>query len=246
MNMDLSDDMKERSLHLTDKPATPTLSDKGSYLRYTKYYWRDVVLLALFFVSMWTMELFNRPFGTVRDLSIPFDDRIPLIPWTIVIYMTWAPFIILLGVVFFYRDRGLLRRYLLTMTVGQLMANLTFPFFQTIIPRPYDVVFNSSDLFSRMLAVVYRVDNHYCGFPSIHVINCTITMILIWSFRQASWWQKALVTLYFAFIAITTVTTKQHVVLDIPGGVVYALLSLPLAIPLIRLYDKKIVGEKYR
>jgi len=27
----------------------------------------------------------NRPFGTVRDLSIPFDQVIPLWPWTVVI-----------------------------------------------------------------------------------------------------------------------------------------------------------------
>lgn len=228
-----------------EKPETPTLAAKGSYLRYIEYYWRDIVFIAVFFASMWMMQLFNRPIGTVRNISIPFDDSIPLIPWTIVVYMSWAPLIILLAVVFFFRDRALMRRYLLAMTVGQLLANLTFPFFQTIVPRPYDAVHQANDIFSKMLAVVYQVDNHYCGFPSIHVINCTITMVMIWSFRHASWWMKTLITLYFGFIAITTVTTKQHVFLDIPGGILYGLIAIPLSIPLFKFYNRKVVGDAY-
>lgn len=231
---------------MSDKPTTPSLKERGSITRYIRYYWRDALLIALFFASMWIMELLNRPIGTVRDLSIPFDAKIPLLPWTIVVYMSWAPLIILLGIVFFFHDRGLMRRYLLTMTVGQLLANLTFIVFQTTIPRPHEIVNEATDIFSKMLAIVYQVDNHYCGFPSIHVINCTITMVLIWRFRKATWWQKLLVTVYFAFIAITTVTTKQHVVLDIPGGIVYGLISLPLAIPLVQLYEQKVVTETYR
>ena len=237
-------DMPENMM--IEKPDTPTLGDKGSYIRYMKYYWRDIVFIAVFFVSMWMMQLFNRPIGTVRNISIPFDDMIPLLPWTILVYMSWAPLIILLGIVFFFRDRALMRRYLLAMSVGQLLANLTFPFFQTIVPRPYDLVHNATDIFSKMLTVVYHVDNHYCGFPSIHVINCTVTMVMIWSFRQASWWMKTLVTLYFGFIAITTVTTKQHVFLDIPGGIFYGLVAIPLSIPLVRFYNRKIVGDAYR
>ena len=230
---------------IKEKPSTPSLKDKNSFLRYARYFWRDIFLIAVFFASMWVMELLNRPFGIVRDLSIPFDQVIPLWPWTVVIYMTWAPLIIALAFVYFLYDRHLMRRYLITMGVGQLLANLTFPFFQTAIPRPYEQVFSGTDIFSKMLAIVYRVDNHYCGFPSIHVINCVITMVMIWSFREAKTWVKLLVTIYFGFIAITTVTTKQHVVLDIPGGVVYALIAMPLAIPLIRLYEKKVLPESY-
>jgi oligopeptide/dipeptide ABC transporter ATP-binding protein len=206
-----------QEMRRVEKPSTPSLKDKGSYLRYCRHFWRDAVLIAVFFASMWVMELMNRPFGTVRDLSIPFDQVIPLMPWTIVIYMSWAPLIIALAVVYFLYDRHLMRRYLITLGIGQLMANVTFPFFQTMIPRPYEEVFAGTDIFSKILAIVYRVDNHYCGFPSIHVINCVITMVMIWFFREAKLWVKLLVTIYFGFIAISTVTTKQHVVLDIPG-----------------------------
>ena len=232
-----------QEMRRVEKPSTPSLKDKGSYLRYCRHFWRDAVLIAVFFASMWVMELLNRPFGTVRDLSIPFDQVIPLMPWTIVIYMSWAPLIIALAVVYFLYDRHLMRRYLITLGIGQLMANVTFPFFQTMIPRPYEEVFAGTDIFSKMLAIVYRVDNHYCGFPSIHVINCVITMVMIWFFREAKLWVKLLVTIYFGFIAISTVTTKQHVVLDIPGGIVYGLLAIPLSIPVIRLYEKKVLTE---
>jgi hypothetical protein len=32
-------------------------------------------------------------------------------------------------------------------------------------------------------------------------------------------------------------------VLDIPGGIVYGLLAIPLSIPVIRLYEKKVLTE---
>ena len=50
-------------------------------------------------------------------------------------------------------------------------------------------------------------------------------MVMIWFFREAKLWVKLLVTIYFGLIAISTVTTKQHVVLDIPGGIVYGPVS---------------------
>ena len=94
-----------------------------------------------------------------------------------------------------------------------------------------------------MLAITYRNDNHYCGFPSIHVIQCTLTIIFIWMSEDAPKWLKILVTFYFALIAVTTVTTKQHVVLDIPGGILYALVAFLLATPLARWYERRVAKD---
>ncbi|HZK42355.1 MAG TPA: phosphatase PAP2 family protein, partial [Clostridia bacterium] len=91
-----------------------------------------------------------------------------------------------------------------------------------------------------------QTDNPYCGFPSIHVILCTLTILFIWKLDAVKPWFKVLVSLYFTAVAITTVTTKQHVVLDIPGGILYALLALPLAKPLYRWLEGKIYKESVR
>lgn len=228
------------------KPYYPSLRDRKSLVAYLRFFWRDTLLLLIFFMSMWIMQLLNRPFGTVRSLEIALDGKIPLLPWTILIYNSWAPLILVLAVFHFLSDRSLYRRYIFTMIIAQLMADLTFPFFQTVIPRPHEQVFGASDIFSKILAITYRADNNYCGFPSIHVILCTLTIVFIWKSNTATTWLKWLVTFYFTAVAITTVTTKQHVVLDIPGGIVYALVAIPLAKPVARWIDRQCYRESFR
>ncbi len=237
--------LNDRVNILEEKPVTPPKT-KAQFLAYIKYYWRDFILVPIFFISLWGMELLNRPIGTVRNIAIPFDDQIPLLTWTVLIYNTWAPTMVVLLFYYFFRNRTMMRRYFWTMQVGQIMAWATFPLFQTIIPRPYDEVFAGTDIFSKMLTITYKNDNHFCGFPSIHVIQCTLTIIFIWMLKEAPRWLKVLVTIYFLAIAATTVTTKQHVFLDIPGGFVYALVAFPLAIPLARWYEKRVVKDAYR
>lgn len=232
--------------NLRQAPDYPPLSDRKAVLNYIRFFWKDLVLMGIFVPSMWIMQLLNHPMGTVRSLEIPFDSKIPLLPWTVIIYNSWAPLIILLAFYYLLRDRTLYRRYVLTMTLGQLMADATFPFFQTVIPVPYEEVFSRTDIFSKILAITYRIDNNYCGFPSIHVILCTLTIFFIWKLKPASLRLKVLVSLYFTAVAITTVTTKQHVVLDIPGGILYAFLAIPLAIPLARLVQAKVFKPPFR
>ena len=227
-------------------PEYPQLKRKGALVAYLKFFWRDLVLLAVFLASMWIMQLLNHPIGTVRSLEIAFDSKIPLWPWTALVYNSWAPLIFVLAVFYFLRDRTLYRRYLTTMILGQLMADATFPFFQTQIPVPYEKVYGATDFFSRVLATTYRIDNNYCGFPSIHVILCTLTILFIWKLDAAKVWLKILVSLYFTAVALSTVTTKQHVVLDIPGGIVYALIAVPLAVPLARWVERKCYKEPFR
>lgn len=238
--------MADPAVHAV-KPAPPSSrKDRAALWAYVRYFWRDVVMIVGFAASMWVMELLNRPIGTVHDLSIPLDDKIPLVPWTVIPYNTWGPILIILAITYFFVDRILCRRYVITMLVGQLMADLTFPFFQTKIPRPYATVFGADDIFSKLLAWVYRTDNHYCGFPSIHVTLCTITIFFVWQWKDGKTWLKVLLTLHYLFIMATTVLTKQHVFLDIPGGWLYGLAAIPLSIPLIRWADRKIFGDTYR
>ena len=229
-----------------NKPDYPDWRSKGEVFTYLRYYWRDLALFALFYASMWIMQLVNRPFGTVRSLEIPFDSKIPLLPWTVVIYNSWVIIIFFVGLFYLLRDRTLFRRYMLTMILGQLMADITFPFFQTRVPVPYETVFAGEDIWSKLLAITYRVDNPYCGFPSIHVIVCTLSAFFIWKSKEAPAWMKVLVTLYFTAVALTTVTTKQHVVLDIPGGLLYAFVAIPLGLPLLRFVERKIFPRPFR
>jgi stalled ribosome alternative rescue factor ArfA len=40
-----------QEMRRVEKPSTPSLKDKGSYLRYCRHFWRDAVLIAVFFAN---------------------------------------------------------------------------------------------------------------------------------------------------------------------------------------------------
>lgn len=183
----------------------------------------DWFCLGLFFITFPMMELLNRPIGIVRNFHLPLDDKIPLIEELIFAYHLWSPTVIVCGLVFLYRRRGLGRRYFLSLSVAQIIANLTFIFCQTQVPRaPLEQL--STSLAGRMIIHTYAVDNHYCGFPSIHVSLCTILILFIWQ-APVKTVAKWLITLWMLLIAASTVLVKQHVFLDIPGGIFNGLLS---------------------
>lgn len=62
-----------------------------------------IFLFAIF--SATTFELFNRPWGEVTNLWIPFDDKIPFIKELIIVYHTFMPMIIITGIIIFYFNK---------------------------------------------------------------------------------------------------------------------------------------------
>lgn len=200
--------------------------------------WRELWVLALFVLLSPVMELLNRPIGQVRDLSLALDEAIPFIPQFILTYHSWMPSLILLGFYFFYKDRPRYYSYSLALLVGQGLAHLTYPFFQTVVTRhPFTVP--PQNFFEELVHWTYQVDNNYCGFPSIHVLCCAVALVKIAGSKMKPV-PKNLLMAHFILIIISTVFVKQHVFLDLPGGFLYAafgLLTLPLA---ARLYLKSL------
>ena len=188
------------------------------------------------------MELLNRPIGTVRSFFIPLDSQIPVVEPLIFVYHLWSPTIFLCGILFLYRQRELGRRYFFSLALAQLQANIFFIFCQTQVPRlPLEDL--SSSLAGRLIEYTYRIDNHYCGFPSIHVSLCTILIVFIWQ-APVKIITKWVITLWMILIAATTVLVKQHVILDIPGGVANGLLAYGLILLVQRLYRLMIVDRR--
>lgn len=176
------------------------------------------------------MELLNRPIGQVRDLYLPLDYAIPFIPQFILTYHSWMPSLIILGLYLFYKDRPRYYSYSLALLVGQALAHLTFPFFQTVVTRhPFDIP--PQNFFEELVQWTYGVDNNYCGFPSIHVLCCAIALVKL-SGSNMKPVPKYLIMTHFILIIMSTLFVKQHVFMDLPGGFLYALfglLTLPLA-----------------
>lgn len=180
-------------------------------------------IVAFVIFAMTSFELFNRPLiGEVRCLKIPFDDKIPFIKEFIIPYDTFLPAMILVGFCLFTYDKKEYKKYVITLFCAQAFSYVIFTFFQTYIPR-YDMGMLGDDISSKLIKMTYTLDNPYAGAPSLHVCNMLISAFYFYKTKFSKTIRFSII-LYLLFVGATTVFVKQHVFLDIPIGIVYAVI----------------------
>ena len=180
-------------------------------------------LIILFFVfAATTFEIFNRPFGEVSNIKIPFDDKIPMVKELILVYHTFSLMFVLTGFLLLIDKKDDYMKYVISLFVAQILAYIIYVKFQTYIER-YDTSLLGDDIFSNLIRLTYQVDNSYSGAPSLHV--CVMTLASIY-FAKSNYTLKTKIFYisYLILIALTTVLVKQHVVLDIPAGILHAII----------------------
>ena len=154
------------------------------------------------------------------------DDRIPFLKFTVIFYCAW--FVeIGMSVLCFLKgeDKEFLRIYLALCVSG--ISCLLFYF---LVPnglnmRPADTA--GTDLFSILVRIIHSADtpNNVC--PSLHVIFCVV-MDMEWQDssylrHDTTKTRSILIHLLNILIILSTVTLKQHSVIDIAAGLVWAL-----------------------
>lgn len=196
-----------------------------------------ILLFALF--SAATFEMFNRPWGEVTNLWIPFDDMIPFVKELILVYHTFMPTVILVGLIIFSVDKEEYKKLVISLFIAQIIAYIIYMFFQTHVPR-YDTNLLGDDFFSNMVRATYSMDNSYSGAPSLHVADMSLCIFYLLRTKEIKISIKTFFTLYMILIAFTTVLVKQHVILDMPAGFVHAIICFFVA---NYIYDKFVNRE---
>jgi PAP2 superfamily. len=95
-----------------------------------------------------------------------------------------------------------------------------FYFFPTTVVRP-DVI--GGGFFNYAMRVIYNTDNPYNCFPSIHVLNATLVSLFLFSKDKSNNF-NAWAIISAVLINLSTMFTKQHVVLDVFAGVILAII----------------------
>ena len=182
----------------------------------------------IFFIMVAVMLLYrftNRPIGEVRNLTMAYDLRIPLVKEFIVIYNSWYPFVLGIILTFMAKEKTLFVESAMAVILGNIMALLTFILFQTIVPRPS---ITGSDIFSKLILMTYGVDNPYNGFPSLHVIVTVIVVIAMFRSKKKRVYKVASL-LFGILILLSTLFVKQHVLLDVFSGIIYGVVVYIIA-----------------
>lgn len=174
-----------------------------------------------------------------RDLHVPeiFLDRlIPLAPAWSVVY--GALFLAPLLPVCVVHQQELVRRTILAFLMIWLMAYAVFLAYPTMTSRPED--FAGEGFFAAALRFIYDSDVQYNCFPSLHVAQCYLAMFVVDRVHRGV--GKA-AFVWATLVALSTLFTKQHYVVDVVGGVFLAWVAYVAA---LRGFPREVVPEVER
>ncbi|WP_185929310.1 phosphatase PAP2 family protein [Paenibacillus popilliae] len=163
--------------------------------------------------------ILNHGADGASSLMTDLDRMIPMIPVFIIPYILWYPIIVGTFCLLCMKDRQLYYRTLITLCGGLILCYSVYYLFQTTVPRP-DV--NSNGIISSMVQFIYATDQPYNCFPSIHVLSSYIIIKAVMQCRHISKHIKSFIVIFCWFIIASTLFVKQHVLLDVAGGILLA------------------------
>jgi len=176
---------------------------------------KTILLLTIIalYLGVYRLVQTMNPVGV--NLEIGLDKHIPLIPEFAVIYLLYIPMIIFVFA-FYWNDYKTYRSISLMLIAVISISILIYSAFQTEVLRP---IIASTDFFSRLTNTIYKYDLPNNTFPSLHVaLTSTISAFV---YEKNSRVGMFLIPLTFLII-LSTMFIKQHVFLDIIGGLMLA------------------------
>lgn len=154
-----------------------------------------------------------------------FDRTVPFLPIFVIPYLGLFPFVALAFLVLLFSPLGV--AFYIAIVFASFTAALFWYFFPTGIRRPRHI--GKGEL-RHLLKVVYQRDHSTNEFPSSHVYLSLISayfLALAFPFFAIFIWLAGIC------IAVSTVFVRQHELVDIAGGIVWAIASVTLAFYLL-------------
>ena len=154
-----------------------------------------------------------------RSLNLPelaLDRLIPLQPaWTLV-YVSHLVFLFVPVLVM--RQEEQIRRTFLAYLLVWITGYVCFLVYPTVLPRPGPNVIGQG-FFAWCLRIVYSADEPRNNFPSLHVAHACVSALTCWRVHRGVGLAAGL---WAALIALSTLFTKQHYVIDVISGLALA------------------------
>ena len=170
------------------------------------------LVLSLLFVTVYGLASWLTSLrADVGTWAFDWERNIPFVPWLIVPYMSLDLFFVVAP--FLCRERTELLVFRRRMTLAIVIAGAMFLVvpFRFAFPRPVP-----TDWTAAIFRVLHGFDRPFNLFPSLHI---AILMILADTYhRHTRGFVRLLMRGWFALIAVSTVLTYQHHVVDVAGG----------------------------
>lgn len=184
-----------------------------------RYMWLPVILS----LSCNTVAYFGTRFFTSGMhhyvLSSTLDDMIPVVPWTIIIY--WGCYIFwgINYIIGCRQEKDVAYNFISADFFAKVICLIIFMLFPTTNIRP---VIEGGSFWNDAMIALYGVDAADNLFPSIHCLTSWFCFIAVRKNKSISDIYKVVSFILAVAVFISTLTTRQHVIIDVIGGVALA------------------------
>lgn len=192
-----------------------------NYIKNNKtYFVYTVFALGLGAFLYYITKEFNSSYhliGSKYDLLIPF------IPLFIYPYNLWYPFEAYTLFLVYKNNLKIFYQTIISIILSFISSTIIFIVYPTTIIRPTVDSYNS--LTSFVTYLTFKADTPVNCFPSNHCILCFIMIFSVLSLKNFNRKYKLLIVFGNFIIILSTLFTKQHVMYDILGSLIIAVIS---------------------
>ena len=153
---------------------------------------------------------------TLHRPELALDRVVPLQPTWALVYGSFYSFLIILPV-FVVRQEEHIRRTISAYLVVWIAAYVCFVVYPTVAPRPTEVIGEGFAIWG--LRSLYSADPPYNCFPSLHVAHSFVSALTCYRVHRELGIAAALCA---SLVAVSTLYSKQHYILDLAGGIFLA------------------------
>lgn len=154
--------------------------------------------------------------GFHYDVSIPLDGKIPFLPPFIVVYvLSYCQWVLVLWLTT-RESMDVFFRASATEILGKIIVIPIFLIFPTAMVRPE---ITGSGLFDWLTQLIYTLDTPDNLFPSLHCYDSWLCLRCVCRMQKVPGWFKWANGIFSLLVFASVVLVKQHLVLDILGGI---------------------------
>ena len=158
-----------------------------------------------------------------HNIECGLDRMIPFIPYTVVIYLGCYLFWIVNYILIARQGKKEVCQFFAADFLSRMICLACYLIYPTTNTRP---MVEAEGFWNQVVAVLYRIDAADNLFPSIHCLVSWFSYIGIRGKSYIPRWYRGASCVMALLVCISTLTTKQHVIVDVIGGVALAEICL--------------------
>lgn len=154
--------------------------------------------------------------------ELAIDKLIPFLPFTASIYIGCYIFWIVNYILAIRQSKEEAMHFIAADMFSKMVCLICFLTIHTTIARPLIL---GDGFWEDVIRIIYKVDSPDNLFPSIHCLVSWLSYIAVRNNEKISKGYRMFSKIFAILVCVSTVTTKQHVVIDIIAGVTLAEVS---------------------